>query len=1254
MNRLRSPWSAQSLVSARRTLDGASARSSILPSFHATPSENMRGDAFTSSNASSHGGEHEPVARPFLALHHLRKLSEQCVLDAGEPVALQCCAGLIAVGCAQGPTYVFDLAQRLRCVCSAPSVCGLQHRVTALALSEDGRTLGVGHASGHILLYDAQAQGASIRHVAPVSMAQIGAGTCEGHLEGAAITHLHFVGRRKTAIVSADAHGLCFFHSLGKMLGMASNDTLRVYGRYPPHASDALCDVATLPVGMVEHVADQHKFVALLLPQKLLLLGLQPSARTWCRSYASRRGKHCALAWFPATRDTETHHPKLAFAFGRELRVLHLKAAHVKPRNKHDPSPTAVVLSEEALANAPAPIVRMQWVHRTLLMLVTPDTWLLYDFRLGAYTEWQPHDPLVVHARDTAAWETRLRVWHSKLFILAHGRAFVGDFVPWDARLTQLADAHDDLGAIQLALHLYHGHGVGSAIGLPDDAAARQHTIANRIELLEEAAARNLFSARSVPDEVRAALARLCATAAVATGRFDFLFGKLYDIYDEHGVENVFVHEMEQFILQGEMPTPAPRVMQRLLDDCARHGETARINALLLRVDPLHLDLDQALSLSLKHRLWEAYIYLCTAALRDYTTPLEALLRSVYSYLEGNTLVGDIYQLFHLLASVGAGVQYPGDDPIDDAALAIDAVYTLLLSPTLHTSLMSTVDSVYPYLSMVLQLDAEAFMDAMDLTFESGLLAEHAGTRIPTRQHIWDVLYTLGASDMCSEFIALFLAHNAAKYPQFIHFATHQMAFLFAVLTRPHCTTPESDREFALECLFSAHAFTFEKEQLDTLYAARLWRVYEYGLRKANDFCALFAFYLANIDDAQHSPGQLYARVAAMFALQGMKSAAAQQRLVPVLFAEKENVPDALLGDLARVVIRFFPDAQKDMVAALAAEPMRQYLFLVPYFPLDAKRAHTSTKAMRRAWIERSIEFCPCRVIAFLDAYPPDFFELEHVLRTAQTHNTFDVIVYVHARMGDESAAMAVVDAQAALHAAALLDAIDKGQDRLEDSSAERVMHSGRETTHDLQILFRVAVRIALERSTGSMADRAEACELWYRVLHALMQFLHTLLQPSGNGVHILHALGPGPLLAHALHAGHEMTQEALGVMLASVPSETVSFPDLFSRLASQQSVSYSEIRIVLDGMLSAYRLRCEVLSLGARLNEADAVRLFHALAKERGLGWLFPKHIHLCAACNQHASQPSPTAPRDLPPLLTLSRTGQLYHAACLHTSVA
>lgn len=217
--------------------------------------------------------------------------------------------------------------------------------VTALALSHDHTFLASGHAQGHILLYDLRTPAKPTRTVAPTTLAAVASGRREGHLTGSRIVSVGFVAGRHTAIVSADEHGLSFYHSLGKVLFVEASDTLRILGKYPDDdqpegatsallratslggdASDGpslqipafrkrkqrklntILALAPLPLGTAAHSTDAYNVVAILTPAKLVVVGLRPSPKTWYRQHwdggngqttPQSRWKG-TMAWFPS------------------------------------------------------------------------------------------------------------------------------------------------------------------------------------------------------------------------------------------------------------------------------------------------------------------------------------------------------------------------------------------------------------------------------------------------------------------------------------------------------------------------------------------------------------------------------------------------------------------------------------------------------------------------------------------------------------------------------------------------------------------------------------------------------------------------------------------------------------------------------------------------------------------------------------------------------------------------------------------
>lgn len=816
---------------------------------------------------------------------------------------------------------------------------------------------------------------------------------------------------------------------------------------------------------------------------------------------------------------------------------------------------------------------------------------------------------------------------------------YVGDFLPWDARVSQLERAHDYLGAIEHALALYHGRGLGSGIGLPSAPDAQRRAIAARLAALEHEAAHALFAAPHTFDDAHAArpaLARACAEVAIATHAFDWLFDELYTLYETHGCASVFVHEMEPFIVSGAMPTPAPAIMQRLLAHHAHARAADRIQALVLHVDPLHLDLDQTLSLCVQHRLWDAYIYVCTRTLHDYSTPLDALLQRAHAAVRGED-APDAYAVFPFLTSAARGVQHPTHAPLDDAGrAAAAAAFRTLFAPRAHDPIPRAGADAPPALPLLLTLDAEALLDALDLAFESDMFDEPdtAHGAALTRRDVVDALlrtsHTLAAS--AEAFVALFVARNSAKYPQFLQLQPDEVRTLFDVLTRPASTPAPADCELGLECIFSAHAFAFDDAALAALAGAHFWRVYEYGLRKAQRFDALLRFFLTDGDGEHHTPNQLYSRVAELLSAPALRARA--DTLLPVLFGALGDVPDSLLGDLARVVARFYPRETPAVLHALHDAPQRQFLYLAPFFRLDEPAALPPPPAaeLKRAWIALVAHFGPNTLVTHLRARAPDFFELHHVQEVARERRVYDALLWTYDRLGNTAEAMDTLDAHVAECSVALL-ALAAQQPDAETSGAERARAEAHDHLQSLRATVRTAAQLAVEHATQ---PREEVREAWYRVLRALLYYVHGLADPA-LGAH-------SAILALARDAGDELVQEALTALLTSVPSETVSFPDLFRRLVDAPdlaaSVSYADMRRVLDGMLSTYQLRRDVLALGVRLNESDTARLFHELAKERALGWRVGAHPR-CDACHQRVWPVASTS-------VTFTRRGQIFHDAC------
>ncbi len=1026
----------------------------------------------------THSNDREELSRDFVKWSALRRIvaNAKSSSEAADPVptVLAVAGGLIAVGTQGGRTIVCDFAQEPIASCGHDGR-GHGDAVTALSFSSDHSYLGVGHASGNIFLYDLSKPGRAARHVPPVPLSSVKSGKREGHLSGSAIVHIGFIGLRHTAIVTADNKGLAFYHALGKILGVASNDTLRLLGKYPQYEHEdelglsdgkkrnTIFQLSPLPLGPRAHPADDTTFVAMITPTKMVLVGLKPSPRTWYRKVNKPVGgkqvtekmdaiilpedetpqEPGCLAWYPASTETDGKrrrqtNPILAFSFGSRLHLVRLVVRKVEqrqdPKARAGSTTTTSVVSEEVDPveltgedgiEEPDHIVALQWFSPDLLMLTTRSGLALFDCRAGKVTErmrggsasailaktieqryydavllgkhYDPHangqdeGTEAVEADQTRSWAVNhsVRISKGRSFFLTKTDLVVGTLLSWADRLLLYVSHGDFLSAIELATFFHEGKYLGSAVGLPSDPTERTLIVADKLRELMLASAEYAFSPDRLTDSTHVTsdgrgvdrtslfqgLARVCARACLSLNDLDFLFDTLYDKYEDNGIEAIFVGQMEDFIVSGELRTLPIPVVQRLVAFRRDREEYAQAERIIWHVDPKSLDLDQALSLCLERRLYDALIYVFNAALEDYVSPIiemlhplrrvvarrrtqheqgdaadsedvnsdpyahirvsdEAADEFIFDKADGLTDweqeerdLEDGYRVFSYLSVILTGNRYPSQEPFEQgeqASKAKSSIYSFVFSggctlwppgPGGKLVLYGLDDSqsnlapkhgagrvqhnedkndgehepIYPYLRLLLEFDAEAFLDALDLAFEDGFLDDEdvIGKRL-SRQLIVDVLLELssaqtnessgfdlpslraGESDVAIRrsqdgrsprlplvariFVHIFVARNAPKYPQFIHLSQQNVDLLLRSLALPiedhyeveidAVESTQEDRELAAECLLSHYKPRFDDAWLEIFERANFHRILRSAFRQEKKWDRLLNMYI--------------------------------------------------------------------------------------------------------------------------------------------------------------------------------------------------------------------------------------------------------------------------------------------------------------------------------------------------------------------------------------------------------------------------
>ncbi|KAH9929603.1 Golgi CORVET complex core vacuolar protein 8-domain-containing protein [Epithele typhae] len=365
------------------------------------------------------------------------------IQSSGSPTVMAA-NGLICVGTDSGRVLVFDFKQTLKCVCGSDASGKPFSPVTSLALSFDHTYVAVGHAAGHVELYDLRSPKAPARVVPPTTLAAVASGRQEGHLPGSRIVSVGFIAGRHTALVSADDCGLAFYHSLGKVLFVDATDILRILGKYPEEEAPeipsglghrfrrrktrkpaTILSMVPLPLGTAAHPTDSYNLIALLTPIKLVIVGLKPSPKTWYRRHReseeevnSKSRFKGTLAWFPSVtvgsdltsspeRDTKktqangahpTSTPMLVYTWGESMHLLRVSESKITQNVKDAKGKVnkvevgRIVFEEVGTWTASDDILALQWLNVNQIIVLTKIGFEIHDVRTFKLVERESFD----------------------------------------------------------------------------------------------------------------------------------------------------------------------------------------------------------------------------------------------------------------------------------------------------------------------------------------------------------------------------------------------------------------------------------------------------------------------------------------------------------------------------------------------------------------------------------------------------------------------------------------------------------------------------------------------------------------------------------------------------------------------------------------------------------------------------------------------------------------------------------------------
>lgn len=658
--------------------------------------------------------------------------------------------------------------------------------VTSLAISADHTTVAGGHADGTIITWEISRPAKPFLHIPPITAAQKDHNRVDGHISGVAIIHLGFLGTRRTALVSADDHGMAFSHLATRGMGAVARTirTIRVLGRYPEsilptgHARkpSTVLAFSPLPLGNVEQGTDSLGLVAILTPYLLVIVSTTPIAQTQHKSarpkeVAAHSAMTGALAWFPAiklkAKDAGVSKTKLVYCWCNVLTILEVSEARSADPGDND-KPPGFVFKPFARWRAAEPIVAVQWVSRSVLAVLTITQQLLiledkslrvtdsfdlmhkhiyhadlFSKQLHTLVEQLDEDDQTMHGVTADAFYMSFKAYKGRLFLLGFNDVSVGTLSNWADRLLALMEAGDFIGSIRLATSFYIGSSEKLTVGLPEEDNIRHEVVREKLLEMITASLKYAFGKnqetsldRVLPPQLRE-LAEVCIAACEAMDDQEFLFNEVYSWYEEYESENIFLDVLEPYIIQGTIRALPPGAVKALITHFATNHTASRLEEIICLLDTSTIDIDQVTSLCKHYNLYDAFIYVWNRAIGDYISPLRELLdlaaREATTASSGDEPSEKIdhenaLKMFPYLSYILTGRIYPSGDELEEpeAARAKTDVYKFLCSDEESVSHQRQGDGStsqsFRHLRTILEFDTPRFMSMLNEAFEDSFL----------------------------------------------------------------------------------------------------------------------------------------------------------------------------------------------------------------------------------------------------------------------------------------------------------------------------------------------------------------------------------------------------------------------------------------------------------------------------------------------------------------------------------------------------
>jgi vacuolar protein sorting-associated protein 8 len=1088
-----------------------------------------------------------------------------------------------------------------------------------------------------------------------------------------------------------------------RILGRYPND-VPTSGK--PRKPSTVLAFAPLPLGNVERGSDTLGLTAMLTPYLLVVVSTTPIAQTQHKvsrpkEVAAHSAMSGCLAWFPAVKlkvkdpntGSDISQIKLVYCWSNVLTVLDVDEIESPDKDK----PPSLSFKPRSRWKTEEAIVAVQWLSRSVITVLTITQRLivledgsmrmteafdlvqkhiyhqdLFSKQLHNLVEQLDEEDPSMHGVVADAFHMSFKAYKGRMFLLGFNDISIGTLSNWADRLIALMEDGDYIGAIQLATSYYTGDADKLTIGLPEDAELRHSMVQEKLVEIMTASLKFAFgqlknNPAGAVDVNLGGLAEACFEACLSLGNIEFLFDEAYEWYEEGDSEGIFLEALEPHILEKQITTVPPTIVKALVAHFVSKGFETRLEEIICHMDTTTLDIDQVTTLCKQHNLYDALIYVWNQALDDYITPLIDLLTLLVpliqngaAFTNGSAMEDPIFgvnalKMFPYMSYTFTGRVYPTGKFLEEehALNAKAELYWFLFSGKTITwpkgsgkpFLMNPTheqELSFPYLRMVLRLDAPSFLSALNEAFEDSFLNDTPERAVNggsthnlseervfglsvNRQYIITILLeVMNPNEFAAKdtiYLDMFIARNLPKFPQYLLLSG---TVLHKVLTGL-CNYPgediADDAQLSAEYLLSVYHPPDILNLMPLFKKAGFYRVLKHIYKSERQYNRLLETFFEDPEDRE----SIFSCLADCLRARSGLTKRQIKEVQEVVEAHASQLVSLNPNRAAQTIDLYAPSLHQMLLDSVEHDLQVQYRYLHTLLEPVAKEPKGSKHEERGSFVERYVQlmcrFDPSHVANYVELVQSSDLRLDKVLPYMEENGVVDAAVFLMSRDGQIREAMNRLVKHLETLEAALIGLLGGST---EDMQSVQAAEAAEDLLTALQKYTNVGIWLCqgqgkashvlattspIRKKPTSKSELLPEELLWLDLIDTAVQITQHISASLSNFEGLEATNIEHDKLLMQLRT---LVQRSFTALLTSTSTPTPSGTNLsflrilraFLTRASISSPNLSDLRAVLASIFSAYAYEESILSLANRLLEKDLFVNVKSAAELRQRGW--------------------------------------------------